>query len=548
MKLSPTPARHQAGSALLLTVVLVGLVGFLIIAYLGLVQNQNFVTVRSQAWNAAIPVLEAGIEDALVHLNLHGATNLACDGWTQSGNTYTMQRDLGENFYSVSITNWVSGASNNAPIIESKGYVVAPLLTAAPAPGFLAAVASPNPTVAYFGRGVRVRTAQGFIFTKGMVARDTIDLNGNNIRTDSFDSIDPLYSTNGLYTGSKIKANGDIASNSSITNSISVGNADIYGHVSTGPNGTVSVGSQGSVGDLAWHTNGTKGIQPGYGKSDMNVSFFDVAPPFSGGYVTPGGGWITNTTTALTTNTGVTTSIPYPSGAASVTTNYPVSSATYPSGSPGPVTTTITTNWNGGHNHITGYTTNYAYPTFTATTTTTTTNTTSAATYYDFILDQNVNYQIGTLNGSVYVNAKAVLYVTTSLNISSMTINSGKTLNLYASVPSVSLSGNNSANSDGTADSFSFWGLPACTSITFSGNAGFTGSIYAPNANLTLNGGGNNTTDFIGASVTRTVRMNGHFNFHYDEALGKIGPSRGFVVTSWNEMLPSEVPRIAATR
>ena len=148
MKLSPTPARHQAGSALLLTVVLVGLVGFLIIAYLGLVQNQNSVTVRSQAWNAAIPVLEAGIEDALVHINLHGATNLACDGWTQSGNTYTMQRDLGENFYSVSITNWVSGASNNAPIIESKGYVVAPLLTAAPAPGFLAAVASPNPTVA----------------------------------------------------------------------------------------------------------------------------------------------------------------------------------------------------------------------------------------------------------------------------------------------------------------------------------------------------------------------------------------------------------------
>jgi hypothetical protein len=57
-----------------------------------------------------------------------------------------------------------------------------------------------------------------------------------------------------------------------------------------------------------------------------------------------------------------------------------------------------------------------------------------------------------------------------------------------------------------------------------------------------LNGSGNNTTDFIGASITKSVKLNGHFNFHYDEALKSIGPSRGFVVTSWNEMLPSEVP------
>jgi hypothetical protein len=30
--------------------------------------------------------------------------------------------------------------------------------------------------------------------------------------------------------------------------------------------------------------------------------------------------------------------------------------------------------------------------------------------------------------------------------------------------------------------------------------------------------------------------MNGHLNFHYDEALGKRGPSRGFIITSWNEI------------
>ena len=30
--------------------------------------------------------------------------------------------------------------------------------------------------------------------------------------------------------------------------------------------------------------------------------------------------------------------------------------------------------------------------------------------------------------------------------------------------------------------------------------------------------------------------MNGHFNFHYDEALARIGPDRGYVPDSWYEL------------
>jgi hypothetical protein len=70
--------------------------------------------------------------------------------------------------------------------------------------------------------------------------------------------------------------------------------------------------------------------------------------------------------------------------------------------------------------------------------------------------------------------------------------------------------------------------------------------IYAPNANFTMNGGGNSAYDFVGASITKTVTMNGHFKFHYDEALAKYGPSRGFVLTSWNEMTPQEVAAFSA--
>jgi len=29
--------------------------------------------------------------------------------------------------------------------------------------------------------------------------------------------------------------------------------------------------------------------------------------------------------------------------------------------------------------------------------------------------------------------------------------------------------------------------------------------------------------------------MNGHFNFHFDENLARIGPGRGYIPVSWNE-------------
>ena len=37
-------------------------------------------------------------------------------------------------------------------------------------------------------------------------------------------------------------------------------------------------------------------------------------------------------------------------------------------------------------------------------------------------------------------------------------------------------------------------------------------------------------------SVTKTVKMNGHFKFHYDESLAEIGWTRGFLINSWNEI------------
>lgn len=512
----------QAGSTLMVTVFVTGIIGFLLIAYMTFVQNQHRATARSQSWNAAVPVIEAGIEEALAHLNANGLTggNLASDGWTHSSGIYSVTRAIGDGTYTVRISNWASGGSNNAPVIESYGYVALPVSVASVGgPLLFAATGGGNPDLAgYIKRGVRVTTQRDAFFSKGMVAKTNIDMNGNNIRTDSFDSTNPLYSTNGLYVQSKARDHGDVAVNSSLTNSLNVGNAEIYGRVSTGPGGTIAIGSQGAVGDAAWHAGNNNGIKGGWSSDDMNVSFPDVTVPTATAF-TPSGGYYAVVSAV---------SPPTSTGGRIVRTNWTTTSS-LPSG----VSGTIVTNGNGSNKTYTYQVYNYFMATNSAN-----------GTYYDAVLE-NGNYALASLNGKILVLGNATLYVSTSLSVSALVIEWSRHLDLYSAAPSISLSGNNTANSDATADSFAFWGLPSCESISFSGNASFTGSIYAPNADFTLNGGGNNNIDFVGASITKSVRLNGHFNFHYDEALATLGPSRGFIVTSWNEISPSDVPNFA---
>ncbi|HEY5915395.1 MAG TPA: hypothetical protein VJA21_32835 [Verrucomicrobiae bacterium] len=90
-------------------------------------------------------------------------------------------------------------------------------------------------------------------------------------------------------------------------------------------------------------------------------------------------------------------------------------------------------------------------------------------------------------------------------------------------------------NQSGIAGNFFLYGSTNCIDITFAGNGNFYGGIYAPQADFTLGGGGKDTYDFVGASVTRSVTMMGHYNFHFDEDLAKTGPSKGFVPVAWNE-------------
>ena len=141
------------------------------------------------------------------------------------------------------------------------------------------------------------------------------------------------------------------------------------------------------------------------------------------------------------------------------------------------------------------------------------------------------------------MTGNAVVYVPAggSVNFSGsndgITLQNGATLQLYVGAQSVTIAGKGVVN-PGSAVNFQYYGLPSNTSISITGNGNFTGAIDAPNADIALSGFGS-SGGFIGSIIGNTLKMNGDVQFHYDEALAKLGPIRGYIVTSWNEVNPN---------
>src|SRR5205085_2612554 len=89
--------RHR-GSAYMTIIITMIIVGAMLVAYLKMVSVQNQFTMRSQAWNRTVPVLEAGVEEALAHLNKNASPqfggmngfSMTLDGWatTSDGGWY----------------------------------------------------------------------------------------------------------------------------------------------------------------------------------------------------------------------------------------------------------------------------------------------------------------------------------------------------------------------------------------------------------------------------------------------------------------------------
>ena len=151
-------------------------------------------------------------------------------------------------------------------------------------------------------------------------------------------------------------------------------------------------------------------------------------------------------------------------------------------------------------------------------------------------------YSINGLNGSIYVgtNTHVTLLITgskatvTLVRVAGFGSTSGQ-LTVYDDAPTFTLSGQDNIDS-GNALNFTYYGTTNNTTINLSGNANFTGTIYAPEANVSMSGSGSTDYDFVGSLIANSITLNGHFRFHYDENLTAAGPRQGFIPASWTEL------------
>src|SRR5258706_5719630 len=110
---------REAGNTLLVVLVIAGLLTAAMGTYLNLTMTEHQTVKRSMGWNAALPMAEAGIEEALSHLNKN-TNNWSADGWTTNlAGAHLMQRSLADGSYSVNF----SGRPGALVVITSTGSV-----------------------------------------------------------------------------------------------------------------------------------------------------------------------------------------------------------------------------------------------------------------------------------------------------------------------------------------------------------------------------------------------------------------------------------------
>jgi len=231
-----------------------------LVSVISLSTNEGQLTGRSQSWNGAIPVAEAGIEEAFTHLR-YCPTNRASNGWTLVGDQYTKSRTIGSARYDVTIS------TNYEPTIISRGGIRAPNQTN------------------YIVRTVRVTATNEPMFSAAIEATDGIFFKGSGVTINSYDSRDPRYSgPDGRYDPLKFKDQGRVVCH---YGPFDMGNAKIYGHVETGEESALAIGPGGVVGSILYHLNVGRGIEDGWHTSTTSSEISPVDAPPGGGPLPP---------------------------------------------------------------------------------------------------------------------------------------------------------------------------------------------------------------------------------------------------------------------
>jgi len=246
----------QAGSTLIVTLTTAGILGAILGTYLSITSQENLKVKRSVGWNAALPLAEAGLEEACSQICQNTNAYIA-DGWGANSNAvapYSKTRFIGDGYYTVYINGWMGGVA----AITSTGY------------GHWTGGSN------YISRTVQltVQTPTPY-FPSGLIA-NVIDIQGN-FSADSFDSRTNLYSTNGQYDPKKATDHALIASPGSSGYSLG-GSSTVNGYVASG-GGLVTGSGATTAGDFAW-TKKNKGFQSGHSTNGFVANFPGVIAPY----------------------------------------------------------------------------------------------------------------------------------------------------------------------------------------------------------------------------------------------------------------------------
>lgn len=256
MKLRPAKSSH--GGVLAGMLVMIALTLGVLVSVLTMLESQSRQSARSQAWNFCLPLAEAGLEEAMAHLNDSRGINLATNGWTlvAARGGYVKQLTLAPGKYEVVIS------TNDPPVITSvasiqlraDGAAVSRRvsLTTRKRSGLPGIVSATLATIKDFARADSYRSSPTAPAYSVMAARD-----------QTF-----------------------IANKSTAANTMEInGNARIYGKVACGGNAGLKLVAPAAVGDKLWVDNPSNGgwCKPGHFSSGFNMVLTNVVLPFAGG-------------------------------------------------------------------------------------------------------------------------------------------------------------------------------------------------------------------------------------------------------------------------
>lgn len=432
---------RKKGAILITAVVLATGLAIALGSFIALCVSTARLSNSSFNFNSALNLCDAGLEHAMVAINAgdYSWSSRSIGGATALTRTFG-PFDLGngmEGYADVAIFEHTS----EQPRIVAQGRTVGSL-------------------GASITKQVEVVLRRRSSYETGLVAKETVELIGNNVIVDSYDSENPLYSTGGKYDAAKRKDGGSVASGivKEVDTGVSLGNADVWGKVSTSGSKIVYK-PNGSVLGLDSPT-GIK-VDPNRVTKNFKGSFF--------GKEAPTGTW----------------------------------TADYRAGDPIPATLGAT----GG------------------------------STLYRMENLSLSGNNVLTIQGDVTLVMPSIgsgdaLSVTGNASI---VLESGATLSIYVE-GNVKIAGNGITNPGLPKDLRIFGTSDIVTqTIEYSGNGSGAAVIDAPNAIVTLGGGGS-VGSLSGSVVAKQIKLNGHYPFHYDEALKRLGDGNPMRLGLWREI------------